>query len=802
MEEETSPLFSYRNKVEIFFYALNCMPEVTLLTIQSFLKMATKKHVLLGITILSSLTSIAQNNTEVDFLPNDTVLSLQEVVIRGNFSDERRSALNLTTIRPDDILRHSTAPNYLEMMQGVPGVYATSSTGTYGDATLNMRGFKQENISILLNGIPIQGLTSGSMYWSNWMGLAEATYAVQIQKGLGSSMLADTSMGGAVNIITKRNGNSPRTNFGFSATQYGTFKGNVNYSSGKLANGWGVDLSLAYVTGSGYVEASEVQTFSYMLSVNKILNDNNTLIFTALGSPESHDQRNTELTSQEVEKYGRDYSKNWGVLRGKDYSIGRNHYWKPYFTLQHIMEGERLNLKNSIYLAIADGGGRSTYAASGATSIIKHQDANGHIDFNSILEENENNVASKNIMIDYLSGHKQAGAIFSGDYKLTEEWTLAGGIQYQYYDTWSKMKILDLLGGTYWYDYSSKSNLGVGDYVGARYGRTTHHTSAYLQGKYDFGPWALHLGASVFNGKYRRHNDITGEKSDWANGFGANFKAGILYAINEQHSIYLNGGYNSRLPYASVYLASSNLSITNDVVNEKNIMGELGYRSNWNGGGLSISGYIASWKDKTLSVSITKRANEQSEKYLVKGLNALHMGLELDVHQRINQWLTAKAYGMLASWKWKSSGEAIIYDSYTNETLNTYTINCDGLHVGDAPQTQFGASLDMKLRNGFYANLGWQHNARMYADFEPSSRTSNSSEDAYLLPSYSLINATIGWRTNLSKDMQIDVFANGTNLLDKKYIERGIDGANHDLATFKGYWGTARAISGGFRISF
>ena len=289
------------------------------------LKMAKKKHVLLGITILTSLNGIAQSDPEVDYLPNDTMLSLQEVVIRGNFSDERHSALNLTTIQPDDILRHSTAPNYLEMMQGVPGVYATSSTGTYGDATLNMRGFKQENISILLNGIPIQGLTSGSMYWSNWMGLADATYAIQIQKGLGSSMLADTSVGGAVNIITKRTGNSSMTNFGFSATQFGTYKGNVNYSSGNLPNGWGVDLSLAYVTGSGYVEASSIQTFSYMLSVSKILNEENTLIFTALGSPEEHDQRNIELTSEDVEKYGRDYNKNWGMLRGKEYSIGRNH---------------------------------------------------------------------------------------------------------------------------------------------------------------------------------------------------------------------------------------------------------------------------------------------------------------------------------------------------------------------------------------------------------------------------------------------------------------------------------------------
>ena len=121
----------------------------------------------------------------------DSAINLQEVTVSAHFVKANETPLNLSTITPADIRLHQTAPNYLEMFQGLPGVYATASTGSYGDATLNMRGFKQDNISILLNGIPIQGLTSGSMYWNNWMGLADATYSVQVQKGLGASMLAD-----------------------------------------------------------------------------------------------------------------------------------------------------------------------------------------------------------------------------------------------------------------------------------------------------------------------------------------------------------------------------------------------------------------------------------------------------------------------------------------------------------------------------------------------------------------------------------------------------------------------------------
>ena len=756
---------------------------------------------------LSAGGTIEKVDACVNEVASDTTITLQEVAVRANFADEHETALSLTTLSPQHIRLYATRPNYVEMMQGVPGVYATSSTGTYGDGTLNMRGFKQDNIAILLNGIPIQGLTSGSMYWSNWMGLADATYAVQIQKGMGHSMLADCAMGGMVNIITRTSQWTPSASFGISTTDTGLTKGTLNYSTGRMRNGWSVDAVLAYTKGHGKVECSDVETMSYMLTVSKLIGAHNTVIFNAIGSPEEHDQRNTELTMEEVYTYGRNYSKNWGMLRGKPYSIARNHYVKPYFTLQHILDGERFEMKNSLYLAIADGGGRSTYGQRGAQSIISHQTADGHIDFDAVIRENEEAGASQNIMIDYLSGHTQSGALATASYRLTPEWKLNGGVHYQYYDTWSKMRVLDLLGGTSWYDSTSGNYVGIGDYTGARYGRTTHHLSAFAQIEAKTERLTASLGVSMFNGAYRRSNFITRESSEWAHGTGASIKAGLLYHLAPAHTVYVNGAYNSRLPYAGIYLASSDLSITNDVKNETNILGEAGYRASWQGGGLELSAYLASWRDKTLTLSLAKRANEAAEKYQVSGLDALHAGVELTVHQEITSWLKAKAYAMTASWKWQSSGEALIYDSYSGETLNTYTINCDGLHVGDAPQTQLGATLDATLYGGLYANVSWQFNARMYADFEPSSRVENGSNvsseviDAYQLPSYHVMDATIGWRGTVSKGVRINVFAAVKNAFDTKYIERGIDGANHDAATFRGYWGTPRTVTMGVRFT-
>ena len=196
----------------------------------------------------------------------DTVLSLQEVNVRTHLADANTTPLNLTTITPQKIRLQRTPPSYVMMLQVVPGVYATASTGSYGDASLNIRGFKQDNIAILLNGIPIQGLTSGSMYWNNWMGLADATHSVQVQKGLGTSMLADCAMGGSVNIVTRTASAVPHISLGFNITEWGTAKGNFSYSTGNLGKGWSANLSLSYVQGSGFVQCTDVEALAYLRS--------------------------------------------------------------------------------------------------------------------------------------------------------------------------------------------------------------------------------------------------------------------------------------------------------------------------------------------------------------------------------------------------------------------------------------------------------------------------------------------------------------------------------------------------------
>ena len=765
-------------------------------------------------------------------------LTLQEVTVNASFSSPKNSPLRLTTVDNETLKARAAARTYPELLKGIPGVYATAETGSYGDAKFNIRGFGQENISVLLNGIPISGLTSGNMFWNNWLGLSDATYAIQLQKGVGASMLSDGSVGGSMNIITTTSDDRFSANAGMTASHFGTFKGYVSVSSGLLPKGWTVSAMASYVGGHGYVEATDVSAFSYMLNVGKRIGKGHSLLFTALGSPERHDQRSQRLSIEEIDKYGRTYSKNWGYRDGKSYNISQNNYFKPYFTLQHIWDGENLSMKNSVYLSIGQGGGRWT-ETKGAPILSFMKD--GHIDWQAVVQANNttgtvrasdaigpepSGNAALNILSDFMAGHTQAGAIASAEYHLASKWTVGAGAHYQYYSTWENERITDLLGADFWYeDYASKSLAGlsgrnpyktVGDYIRTDNGKVTHHGTVYLTSSYVSDKLSANVGLSGFGSINRRWDKYNYTGSDiWsevAKGLGASIKGGLLWKPAYGHSIYANGGWYSRLPYPSVWFSAGNNEITENVRNERNVLGELGYRYAWGRGGMEVTGYVAYWKNKSMMSDPYKQADAiGATKYMVTGLDALHYGVEADAFYKPADWVRISAYISLGDWRWKNDVAAVIYDNYSDNQVGTIGVYSDGLPVGGAPQTQVGAAVRFDIPAGFSLDVDWNFNDRMYAEFDPVTRTSAEDRSpAYRIPSYHLLGATLQWtgafgrRTAARSDdsfCRLTVFVTGANLLDTMYIERGKDGVGHDLASFRGYWGFGRNFSFGIRVS-
>lgn len=804
-----------------------------------------------AMTVSEMKTISPKKNSKKDSLiwHNDT-LSISEVIVRSNFTDKKKSPIRHTTINNSLIKERAAAKSYPEMIKNIPGLYATSSSGNFGDAKVNIRGFKQENISILLNGIPISGQTSGSMYWNNWMGLTDATYAIQVQKGVGSSMLSDNSVGGTINILTTPSTEKFYIDAGMYGTQYGSGKGYITINSGELPNGWSMNFMASYLGGKGYVNETDVSAFSYMLNIQKSFGLHHSLTFTALGSPEKHYQRNSKLSKEEIDKYGIKYNKNWGLLNGKAYNLSRNNYFKPYFTLQHRYSKGKWSMQNSIYLALANGGGRWNESKKGRMNGMLGAD--GQIDFEHILQDNRNVVESgrtgeegsaQHILTKFMAGHTQIGAIVSGSVKLNN-WTIQTGVHYQHYSTWAKEKITDLLGGKYWWEDNNVNDIaaangtanggaglsassgadsnassgaggdeifkkGVGDFIRTHNGKVTDHFTLYTQANWENEKWNINLGLSAigaFNQRWDKYN-YTEDEGIWSDrvfGKGFSSKIGILYRPNDGHSLYINGGIYSRLPYPKVWFSSGNNDRTKDVKNEKNLLAETGYRYIQDRFGMEFTGYISYWKNKTLMSNRYKQTSGDEKRFMINGLDALHYGIELEGFWKPTWWLKLSGFSSIGNWTWQNDVVAKIYDDYNGSQIGSINVYTDGLHVGDAPQTQFGCAAECKFLDNFTFKIDWSYNDRMYADFDPSRRTNaEDRQESWKLPSWNLVNAHLGWTKKLKNDNYLlSIFMEGGNLLDAKYIERGKDGRGHDEESFRGFWGFGRNFSLGTRFRF
>jgi hypothetical protein len=772
-----------------------------------------KKTILVGALLIGVWSFGKAQSSQV----SDSVHLLNEIVVNASQIDDRAPVM-LQTLSSKEISNYLSTKTYPEVMRNIGGVYATSESGSYGDAKINIRGFRQENFTVMLNGVPLSGFRSGSMFWNNWLGLTDATYRIQLQKGVGGSMLAANSMGGTINILTRPAEQEASRSLTVQTTDYGLNSLRFSLHTGEMSRGWAFSFVGSRTWGSGYVDATDVDAWGYFLNLRKRFNAQHSLLITLLGSPERHGQRSQKLSAAEVERYGLRYNRNWGIYNGKVNTLSANFYHKPYGAATHFFTlSDRALLSNTLYFSVGNGGGKWTEYAGGGVRIVDALNDYGQIDWERITALNktwaQEEKSAMNIQSDYLAGHTWGGLKSSFDLTLNEQWKLSSGLHYQYFYSWQKERITDLLGARFWLeDYAGKSLAGVagrnpqkqvGDYIRLHNGDRDHHLSLYAQADYESGPLrafaGLLLSATLYQ-HWDRYNYPENPYSRRAPAGGGNVKAGASLRIAAHQQLYVNGGFYSRAPYSNVYFASGTNEITKNVRNERNYIVEGGYKRLTDRSKFTLTAYYNYWKNKSLMSDPYKQ--EDRRPYLITGLDAQHAGIESAYERDLTGWLSLTAFASVGRWQWKNDVRATIYDAYTYLPVETIQVFTDGLMVGDAPQTQMGCLIDVKLFDCLSLRLENRYNDRMYAHFEPSRRTNaDDRQQSYRIPSSFVSDVHVQFPFE-ANNLATDLFFSCNNLWNTHYIERGDDGATHDRTSFRGFWASGRTVQVGLRARF
>lgn len=221
-----------------------------------------------------------------------SAVMLNDVVITSSVAIARKTPVAASTLEPMFIEQKLGTKEFPEILKSTPGVYATKQGGGFGDSRINMRGFESENIAVMINGVPMNDMEWGGVYWSNWAGLSDVTRSMQTQRGLGASKVSAPSVGGSINIVTNSVEAKKGGSVSFTMGNDGYNKIMFNVSSGMTKSGWALTLLGAKSWSDGYIQGTEYEAYNWFINVAKRINDAHQLSFTAFGAPQWHNQRN------------------------------------------------------------------------------------------------------------------------------------------------------------------------------------------------------------------------------------------------------------------------------------------------------------------------------------------------------------------------------------------------------------------------------------------------------------------------------------------------------------------------------
>ncbi|MBN1200009.1 MAG: carboxypeptidase-like regulatory domain-containing protein, partial [Bacteroidales bacterium] len=234
---------------------------------------------------------------------------LTEVEVVGDVAVARETPVAFSTVKPKELQEELASRDIPMILNKTPGVYATQQGGGDGDARINIRGFNQRNLAVMIDGIPVNDMENGWVYWSNWFGLDAVTRNIQVQRGLGASKLALPSVGGTMNMTTK----GIETKLGGLIKQEvgsdGFFRTSLGITTGELKKGWGVTFAGSYKQGKGWVDETWTRGWFYYLRIDKRWGQHLTSL-TAMGAPQQHAQRSY---MQAIATFDRDYAAELGV---------------------------------------------------------------------------------------------------------------------------------------------------------------------------------------------------------------------------------------------------------------------------------------------------------------------------------------------------------------------------------------------------------------------------------------------------------------------------------------------------------
>ena len=758
--------------------------------------------------------------------------SLGEVQVVAAQAQERSTPVAFSAVNEVKLRETLSNRDLPLILNETPGVYATQGGGGTGDSRISVRGFDQRKVAVLINGVPMNDMENGQVFWSNW-DLGDVTKSLQVQRGLSASKIAVPAVGGTINVLTK-GFDDKRSVLGRLETGSNNYrKASLMLSSGQLKGDWAVTVYGSRRTSDGWVDKAFDDAYTYFGTISKRAG-RHSLSLTGLGSPQRHGQR---AFATEVGKYsnakareigatpqangdrGFAYNQFWGNLARYDLdpttrrpvnvqarealNERSNFYHKPQINFNDLWRAtDKLFVSTVLYASYGNGGGTSGLTSGNSTTLPSR---NGQTDFQGIFNRNQRNFPTQRVagrtdslynqptaatamLINSVNSHRWYGFVVGADYLLNEQLTLSAGVDGRDYTGLHYREIRDLLGADYALapatgrdrNADPAARLGVGDKLGYNYDGRTQWLGGYSQLEYKTPLLSAVVSATLSQVAYKRIDyyqlrqaDGSPAQTDWTRFTGYSVKAGANYNLTEHDNVFANVGYNSKVPFFNLLYTNAGRKYDN-VKPEGISSAEIGYGISYPSLKVTLNAYYTLWSNKTT----TSNGADQGGVFYsnVRNVNARHAGVELSVAQEISRRVQLNAAISLGDWRWTGQGllnQTREDGSFVNPGVIDQPVFLDGVHVGDAAQNQFQIGLRYEPFRGAYIRPSFLLFTKYYADFNPETiLEATSSADSYRLPTSRNLDLHLGYDFQPAFDGRVRFGLKGSvlNVLNEFYF--------------------------------
>jgi len=471
----------------------------------------------IGYQSSSRNVSTGEGTVVVNFSLSTAVLEMSELEVLASRAD-KNTPVAYTTVTKAEMEFRLGSQDIPMSLNTTPSVYATQQGGGAGDARINVRGFNQRNVAVMINGVPQNDMENGWVYWSNWDGVGDATSSIQMQRGLSAVNLATPSIGGTMNIITDptahKRGGKIKQELGA-----GNFlKTTINLNTGLINDKMAFSTTLVRKVGDGVVDATWTDAWAYYLGATYQMNDANRLELYAVGAPQRHGhnlyKQNIATYSQKLagdtkgydteayasgEKFqheaGRKFNQNWAPVsssyKGKQYwymyGVGgfggpghqdrhdpnalnerENFFHKPLVNLNHFLTiSETMRLSSVLYWSGGSGGGTGTYGSVSRSPAVEgnawYASSPWTWDWDGEIAQNSANVdsawsntenRSTGILRNSINRQNTYGLISKLNLDMGNDLKLQFGVDWRTAGIEHAREVRDLLGGDYYVDFA------------------------------------------------------------------------------------------------------------------------------------------------------------------------------------------------------------------------------------------------------------------------------------------------------------------------------------------------------------